>query len=148
MQRVSDDTRELIERYFQVVWIEGNWDRVYEFVAPDFVNHGSFPGYPTTTIEDGRRVDEAGRRAFPDIEFTLARVVASGDMAARHWTATATHRGEFMGVPATGRRIFMQGMVFSRVAEGRIREEWRVIDSAGLMQQLTAPSGSDGADGA
>lgn len=135
----ADENRRLVEEYFRVVWIEGQWDRVYEFVAPHFVNHGSFPGYPTTTIEDGRRVDEQGRRAFPDIEFTLARLVADGEMVARHWTALATHRGEFMGVPATGRRIFMQGMVFSRIAEGRIVEEWRIIDTASLMQQLTGP---------
>lgn len=138
---MDGSVKQLIEDYFQVVWIEGRWDRVHEFAAPDFLNHGSFPGYPTSTMEDARRIEEAGRKAFPDIAYTLDKLVADGDMAARHWTATATHRGDFMGVPATGRHIFMQGMVFSRVESGRIKEEWRIVDSAGLMQQLTDTGG-------
>ena len=93
---------------------------------------------PSTTIEDGRRIEEQGRRAFPDIRYSLAHIVADEGWVSRHWTAEATHEGDFLGVPATGRRVHMQGMVFSRIENGRIAEEWRVIDTAGLMQQLTS----------
>jgi steroid delta-isomerase-like uncharacterized protein len=134
MDGMSD--REVVEQYFQVVWVEGQWDRVEEFVAPDYINHGSFPGYPTSTIDDARRLYELGLRAFPDIRFTLARITGEDQLVARHWTAVATHVGEFMGVPGSARTIFQQGMVFSRLEGGKIVEEWRIIDSAGLLQQL------------
>lgn len=132
------ENRELVLRYFEVVWIRGEWDRVGEFVAPSFRNHGSFPGMPTTTIEDARRIDEEGRRAFPDIQFAVAHIAADDEWVARHWIADATHDGDFLGVPATGRRVHMEGMVFSRIENGKIAEEWRIIDTAGLMQQLRA----------
>jgi steroid delta-isomerase-like uncharacterized protein len=131
-----ESNRELVQKYFDVVWINGDWDRVNEFVAPDFRNHGSFPGMPTTTIEDGQRVDEEGRRAFPDIQFRIAHLAADGEWVARHWVAEATHEGDFLGRPATGRHVHMEGMVFSRIEDGKIAEEWRVIDTAGLLQQL------------
>ena len=129
--------RELVEQYFDVVWINGDWDRVYEFVARDFRNHGSLPGMPATTIEDGRRIDEEGRRAFPDIQFSIAHLAADEEWVARHWAADGTHEGEFLGIAATGRRVHMEGMVFSRIENGKIAEEWRVIDTAALVQQLT-----------
>ncbi|WP_101438291.1 ester cyclase [Amycolatopsis echigonensis] len=131
------ENRELVRKYFDVVWIGGDWSRVGEFVAPDFRNHGSFPGMPATTIEDGRRVEEQGRLAFPDIVFQLVHIAADEEWVARHWAADATHAGEFFGVPATGRKVHMEGMVFSRIADGKIAEEWRIIDTAGLMKQLT-----------
>jgi predicted ester cyclase len=99
--------RELVQQYFDVVWVNGEWDRVHEFVAPDFRNHGSFPGMPATTIEDGRRIDEQARRAFPDIRFSIAHIAADGDWVARHWVAEATHQGEFLGTASTGRRVHM-----------------------------------------
>jgi steroid delta-isomerase-like uncharacterized protein len=134
----AKDNEDLIRTYFEVVWVRGEWDRVYEFVSKDFINHGSYPGMPSTNIEDGRRIDEAGRKAFPDIQFSIAHLAADEDWVARHWTAEATHRGEFLGIPSTGKRVHMEGMVFSRVEKGKIAEEWRIVDTAGLMQQLSS----------
>jgi steroid delta-isomerase-like uncharacterized protein len=132
----AESSAELVREYFRTVWVEGQWDRVHEFVSETFVNHGSVSGMPSASIEDARVVDAQMRAVFPDIEFTLARVVAEDGLVARHWTAVATHEHEFMGIPATGRRVEMQGMVFSRIADGRITEEWRIVDNAGLLEQL------------
>ena len=54
------------------------------------------------------------------------------------WRCTfrGTHRGEFMGFPATGRQIRMSLMLISRIAEGKIAEEWEIWDGAGMAQQL------------
>jgi steroid delta-isomerase-like uncharacterized protein len=130
--------RELIENYFRVVWMEGNWDRVHDFVASDYVNHGSLSGHPTTSIDDSRRLVAAMEAVFPDLKYDLPVVVASDGWAARHWRAKATHQGEFMNVPATGERVELQGMVFSRIVDGKIREEWRIVDNSGLLEQLVA----------
>lgn len=128
--------RELVEEYFRVVWMENNWNRVHEFVAPDYINHGSLSGHPTTTIDDSRNLVAAMKAVFPDLRYEAPLVIASDGWAARHWRATATHAGEFMGVPATGRRVELQGMVFSRIEGNKIKEEWRIVDNAGLLEQL------------
>jgi steroid delta-isomerase-like uncharacterized protein len=132
----ATENRELVEHYFDVVWIGRDWSRVGEFVASDFRNHGSFPGMPSSTIQDGQRIEEDSRRAFPDIAFRLEHIAADEEWVARHWSAEATHTGEFLGFEATGRHVHMEGMVFSRIENGKIAEEWRIIDTAGLMRQL------------
>ena len=58
-------------------------------------------------------------------------------MASR-WIMTGTHRGDFMGVPPTGRPITMKGIDFSRVVHGKIAEHWAQFDAIGVMQQIGA----------
>ncbi|HSW29685.1 MAG TPA: ester cyclase [Longimicrobiales bacterium] len=74
--------------------------------------------------------------AFPDGYWTIDDMIAEGDRVAWRFTFHGTHRGEFMGFPGSGRRVTMSGMVISRIAHGRIAEEWELWDGAGLAQQL------------
>jgi steroid delta-isomerase-like uncharacterized protein len=79
--------------------------------------------------------------AFPDLAFTLTRVFADGDEYGAEFTFSGTHKGPLVGpsghVPATNRHIEVRGAVFGRVdGEGRIAEERRQYDVAGMMSQL------------
>jgi predicted ester cyclase len=76
--------------------------------------------------------------AFPDGYWTIEDMIAEGDGVAWRCTFCGTHRGEFMGFPATGRHIRMSLMLISRIAEGKIAEEWEIWDGAGMAQQLGA----------
>jgi predicted ester cyclase len=51
-------------------------------------------------------------------------------------TSTATHTGEFQGIPSTGKRITVSGIWIERIADDRIVERWGVFDMLGVMQQL------------
>jgi len=75
--------------------------------------------------------------AFPDVHVTLDRVIAENDFVAERHTARATHRGEFMGVPATGRSIFWTENHFYRLKDGKIQELWSEWSFQILMSQLT-----------
>ena len=76
------------------------------------------------------------RTAFPDVRVSVGRVVVQGDAAAVAWVAEGTHRGEFDGVAATGRRAAWEGIAIVRVACGRIAEYWSASDGLGLRRQL------------
>ena len=56
---------------------------------------------------------------------------------------TGTHRGPFMGMPATGKRVEVTLIDIIRFGdEGRAREHWGVVDQLAMMQQLGAiPAG-------
>lgn len=56
-------------------------------------------------------------------------------MASR-WTATGTHRGDFMGHPASGRQFSISGISIYRLRDGKIAEGWVNDDSLGMLQQL------------
>jgi predicted ester cyclase len=76
--------------------------------------------------------------AFSDRRVTIEDQLADGDKVATRWRVTATHSGEFHGIPATGRRGSMTGISIDRLAGGKIVESWEVTDDAGLLRQLGA----------
>ena len=76
------------------------------------------------------------RAAFPDIHWVLEEMVAEGDMVVSRFTWTGTHRGEFLGIPATGKAVNGKGVVIDRVKDGMMAESRILMDSLGLMQQL------------
>jgi steroid delta-isomerase-like uncharacterized protein len=76
--------------------------------------------------------------AFPDARISIDDAVAERDIVASRWTLTATHRGDFQGVPPTGRPVTMQGVDISRVVNGKIAEHWAQFDLIAVMQQIGA----------
>ncbi len=76
------------------------------------------------------------RSAFPDLHFTVEDMIAEGDKVASRYTARGTHRGELMGLPPTGRGVTEVGIMISRLAEGKLVEDWHSPDNLGLIQQL------------
>jgi C-1 hydroxylase len=74
--------------------------------------------------------------AFAGLHFEVEQLVAEGDLVAARMEATATHQRDFMGIPATGRRIRVTVMGQVRIRDGRIVEHWNVMDELHFMQQL------------
>lgn len=120
----------------------GNLDGLGDLLAEDFVEHEDLPGFATTkqgTLE----WFQALLTAFPDMRMNVDDLVASGDKAVARVTATATHRGDFMGVPATGKSMTIQMIDIMKFDDaGQLSEHWGVADMLTLMQQLGAvPAG-------
>src|SRR5262249_478026 len=107
-----------------------------ELVADDFVEHDYVPGLPATKegmLDYFRLI----LTAFPDLRMDVEDLIASDDKAVARVKVTATHRGEFMGVPATGSRVETQLIDIMRFDEtGLVSDHWGVADMLSLMQQL------------
>lgn len=116
----------------------GDVDGFGEMLADDFVEHEQLPGFPMTKAG----VKEYFRMlttAFPDLRFTAEEILASGDKVVSRVTVTGTQKGDFMGVPATGKSVTVQAIDIVRIDEdGLGREHWGVFDAMSLMQQLGA----------
>lgn len=113
-----------------------------ELVADDFVEHEGGPGLPPTkegTLEFFRIL----LAAFPDMRMHVEDLIASGDKTVARVKVTATHQGEFMGVPPTEARVEMQLIDIMRFDDaGLVCEHWGVADMLSLMQQLgVVPAG-------
>ena len=78
------------------------------------------------------------RGGFPDIQWTLEELIVEGEKIAARYTMRGTHEGTFFGVPATGKKIAVQGMNFYDVVDGKIVGERGLPDLLGLMQQIGA----------
>jgi predicted ester cyclase len=62
------------------------------------------------------------RAGFPDFHNRTVELFAEGETVCERFTITGTHRGEFMGIPPTGRRVEFPGALFARIRDGRVDE--------------------------
>jgi len=124
-------------RVLEEIWNQGNLDVADEFYDTNFIYH--ITGIPDVQGPEGvKQVVAMYRTAFPDLQFTEEDMIAEADKVALLWTATGTHNGEFMGIPATGNQITLTGISFGCFAGGKFVEEWSSYDALGLMEQLGA----------
>ncbi len=72
---------------------------------------------------------------FPDFRLEVEDLLAEADRVAARWTFRGTHRGEFLGIAPTGRRVSISAVEVNRVAGGKVTEHWVVLDQLGLLQQ-------------
>jgi steroid delta-isomerase-like uncharacterized protein len=76
------------------------------------------------------------RAAFHDLNVTVDDIMAVEDRVTARFTARGIHKGEFMGLPPTGKAITMTGIEIFRIKDGKIVELWGEVNLMGLMQQL------------
>lgn len=105
-------------------------------MAVDVVYHGSGAGEEIRGLSDFKQHISEIYDVFPDVHFVLEDMVVEGDRYSARYTWTGTHKGEFMGVPATNRRLTMRGIEIDHIADGKIVELWSINDTVDMMQQL------------
>tara|TARA_B110000014_G_C20000712_1_gene518570 strand:+ start:58 stop:468 length:411 start_codon:yes stop_codon:yes gene_type:complete len=104
-------------------------------IADDFVDNDAMPG-----MAPGRQgmIDMMGMfvGAFPDLNVVVEHWVAEGDLVVGVMTTKGTQNGEFMGMPASGKKFSVREMHMVRVANGKMAEHWGLSNEMSMMQQL------------
>jgi steroid delta-isomerase-like uncharacterized protein len=103
-------------------------------MAPDATIHQPEVGGTAGLMAFNRAL----RTAFPDWHSTPEELIAEGDYVAERWTGRGTHRGAFQGIAPTGRQVEVPGVVFYRIAKGKIVEFRGSFDMMRMLQQLGA----------
>jgi steroid delta-isomerase-like uncharacterized protein len=129
------DNRAIVRDFVEETINQGRIDSTERFVWEDVVEQVPFPGQGPG-VEGLKDVLRGMRAGFPDIHFAIEEQIAEGDKVLSRFEWTGTHRGEFLGVPATGRPVKIWGMVIDRLVDGRIKETRIIMDALGLMMQL------------
>jgi predicted ester cyclase len=78
------------------------------------------------------------RAGFPDIGFSIQEQITEGDRVASRFEWTGTHKGEFVGIPATDRHVRVWGIVIDRLENGCVKDTRIIMNTLGLMTQLGA----------
>jgi steroid delta-isomerase-like uncharacterized protein len=125
----------LIHRIFDLAFNQGDLDVIDELVAEKDVNQVFRWGMPAGRL-GLKQLITAYRIGFPDLHCTIEDEIDIGDRSAVIWTMRGTHEGLFMGNPPTGRQVEIRGIIFARTANGRIIEDWTLVDQMGTLQQL------------
>ena len=123
------------------MWQERKNDTIYELIAPDAVLIGQTG--PQAIIhgpEEFAAFADKIRNAFPDTDIQVEDAFGIGDRVAVRWSATMTHKGTGLGVPATNKRVVITGMSIARIVDGKIVEGWDNWDRLAMLEQIGAYS--------
>jgi steroid delta-isomerase-like uncharacterized protein len=133
VQADPEANTQIAKRVFLEKMGQGRFDKLDEIYGPGFVAHGGSRDY---TLEEDNESGKAWRAAFPDLKVSVERTVANDELVAVHWSAAGTNTVAAAGTPGQGKKARIEGMTFFRFADGRIVEEWSIIDVAALNRQL------------
>ena len=122
----SEENKALVRREQEELWnATGNLDAAQELFVAD-------------NVEVARQEAADFREGFPDVVSTIEDLIAEGDKVVARWRARATHQGEYMGIPPTGKEVEFTGISIYRIEAGKIAESWNEEDELGLMRQIGA----------
>jgi len=138
----TDRNRQTILRFYDAL-SRHDWDAMADCLADDYV---FYPGPDEREAIRGREAfvqhERGAIEAFPDLTVEVLDVAAEGDVVASRLRVSATHQGEFMGIPASGNHVELEYANFSRCDQhSRIVEDRDFVDSLALMQQLGVEAG-------
>ena len=134
----TEQNKALARRIMEEVINQGNASLADELFAPDFVEHEELPPGIPSGIEAVKTLFTMFRGAFPDFQVKVDDLIAEGDKVVVRSTWSGTHKGEFMGIPASGKRVSFGVYDTIRMADGKVVEHWGQMDNMGLMQQIGA----------
>ncbi len=133
---MSEENKRLVSRIYDEAISSGIYDVIDEAIAPNYVSHGlpmSISG-----PHGFRQTIETFRLAFPDLYMLVEEQIADDDRVSNQGYITGTHRGEFLGVPASGQQIKVNVISIWRFENSKVVENWVQLDLMSLMQQIGA----------
>jgi steroid delta-isomerase-like uncharacterized protein len=130
-----EENKALDRRFASEVLDGHNLDVLPDLVAEDFVEENPVPGQGPGR-EGLRDFLAAMIAAFPDLTWKMEVEVAEGDVVAARSTWGGTHRGTFMGIEATGRRVSVEAWTMDQFRDGKIARSRIIMDALGLLRQL------------
>ena len=137
MSSSADANKRFVRAYVDEVFNAHKPERAADYLTPDVAWHGGTLG----TVEGIQNVVGLLRGfigALPDLQATERDIVAEGNLVAVRFTVTATHKGELLGIAATGRSVKWDAVDVYRLAGGKIAEEWAADDMVAILQQVGA----------
>ena len=132
---MSEANKAIARRIFDEAWSQGKFDVLDEAIDPEYVFHD--PMAPGVKGPEGlKQLITMYRTGYPDLVFTIEDQLADGDKVVNRWSCAGTHKGELMGIPATGKYTTTSGIGIALYKDGKAVEEHVRWDALGWLQQL------------
>jgi steroid delta-isomerase-like uncharacterized protein len=130
------DAKATVRRLYEDVWNRRKLELVSDLFSPSHALHDSnFSG--SSVGPEAYKIQVAMfLAAFPDLRFTVEDTVAEKDKLVASWTISGTHKGEFMGIRPTNKKVSIEGITIHYLANGKIIDSHTSWDALGLMRQL------------
>ena len=117
--------------------MNGDWQKVETLIADNFIYEAD--GRPSIgKVEYIGFMKGVLTGAMADMKMEFLHVIAEGELVSVNYTNEMTHKGNFLGIPATNKRVKTTGQFIREVKNGKVTAEWQTTNALGLMQQLGA----------
>jgi steroid delta-isomerase-like uncharacterized protein len=135
---MPSDNKSIVRRMYEEVWNKRNLEVAKELISPshamqliDLPDSGIGPeAYARNVVQFVR--------AFPDLKFKVLDMIAEGEKVVALWNISGTHKGEFRGIAPTGKKVSVDGITISQLADGKIMDSYVSLDLWSMMRQLDA----------
>ncbi len=138
----TEQNKQIAIEFMDEVLNGGNLDAADKYFADNYVDHTLPPDVPPN-VEGLKQLMTMFMNAFPDLHSHAEDVIAEGDKVVVRVPAHGTHKGELMGIPATGKEIHINEIHIVRMADRKMVEHWGVEDQMGMVQQLGLVEGPE-----
>ena len=131
----TEQNKQVVIKFNKAFFESGNTEITKELLAITFVNHTAPPNAPTDASVMIQFIT-GFHKAFSGVSVHIHEVLAEADKVSLRKTITATHTGEFMGKPATGKTVEMNVIEIDILKEGKITDHWSRNDFMQVVQSL------------
>lgn len=114
-----EENKAIVRRFIEEVQSQHNLDLVDELIDPNQIDHSGLQPQGLNAVEGFKKFFSGMLTAFPDLKAVIHSQVAEGDRVVTHKTFHGTHKGEFMGIPPTGKKVSVDVIDIFRIAEGK-----------------------------
>jgi len=117
------------------IYNQGKLELIDELYAPEYIERLPLTGMAPTR-EGFKQFVTSLRTAFPDLHCTIDDSIEAGDKFVTRLTASGTMRGDFAGMPATGKHAIWTEIHIMRVTNEHVVEQWSLVQELGMLVQL------------
>ena len=137
---MSIDAKDVARRFYEEIINQKNVDAIDQLCTADFEDHNPPAGRKGTLDATKQQFLELAA-AFPDLKMIVQDQIAEGDRVVNRVLVRGTHKGDYMGMPGSGKTVEIGGIDILRMVNGKAAERWGYFDDVKLMQQIgTMPS--------
>jgi len=133
---MSADIKAIARRLYEEVWNGRQLEVVNELVSPSHALHDNNLEGSSVGPEAYKSQVNRFLKGFPDLRFAIDDVVAEEEKLVVSWNISGTHEGEFMGIPATHRKISVDGITINHIVDCKIMDSYVSWDALGMFHQL------------
>jgi serine phosphatase RsbU (regulator of sigma subunit)/predicted ester cyclase len=122
----AEENEALVRRYFEEAWVKRNLAAVDELMVPNYVEH-QIPDGRLPSRHSLKQLLGMYYKAFPDMKSVLHDILAQGDRVMYRWSVSATHLGDWLGIPPTGNHMRATGITIYRITGGKAVVGWSSV---------------------
>lgn len=133
---MSAANKAIVQRLYQEVWNKRKLEVIKEIISPSHALQAPNIFGSSIGPDAYKRNVLLFLAGYPDLRWTIEDTIAEEDKVVACWTISGTHKGDYMGIPATNKRVSVDGMTVHHIANGKIMDSTSNWDALGMMQQL------------